>query len=160
MNRSEYLSGVREFFYEGEMLGEAVFERYLELETDPVRQLKWAALLQLETETKARLRPFLMGLGLSIARKDESERVTEFANAFASKSWQQHMEEIIAVTGYYLQGFRSLEAAAPESERAIAQSMVAHEASIYRFAELELAGEAKKSLDDVIAQLRWPPMTQ
>jgi hypothetical protein len=59
-----------------------------------------------------------------------------------------------------LQNFRSLEAAAPESERAMAQSMVDHETSIFRFAELELAGEAKKSLDDVIAQLRWPPIMQ
>jgi len=33
--------------------------------------------------------------------------------------------------------------------------MVVHEAAIARFAQLELAGEAERSLDDVIAQLKY-----
>ncbi len=50
------------------MLGEAFFGRCLELESDPVRRYTWATLQQLETETKARLRPFLMRLGLSVVQ--------------------------------------------------------------------------------------------
>ena len=53
MGRAEYLSAINEFFYQGEVLGEAFFGRCLELETDPVRRYKWANLQQLETETSA-----------------------------------------------------------------------------------------------------------
>ena len=54
MNRAEYLSAVNEFFYQGEVLGEAFFGRCLELETDPARRYKWANLQQLETDLVAR----------------------------------------------------------------------------------------------------------
>ncbi|HEV2364849.1 MAG TPA: hypothetical protein VGS12_11705 [Caulobacteraceae bacterium] len=53
MNRDEYLKAVREYFYEGEQVGEAFASKAIGLETDPSRRYKWGCLLQLETETKA-----------------------------------------------------------------------------------------------------------
>ena len=145
MDRSEYLKLVSEYFYQGEVLGEALTAAYVALESDPARRHKWATLLQLETETKARLRPFLMRLGLSLAQDNVSGRVAEFANAYASKSWRQHMEEIAGLTDVYLKQFRAIEAAAPEDEREMARSMVVHESALHRFAELELAGDTEKA---------------
>jgi hypothetical protein len=156
MNRSEYLTAVSEFFYQGEVLGEACFACYVAIEKNTARQLKWATLLQLETETKARLRPFLVQLGLSVAQDDVSARIAEFASSYASKSWQQHMEEVAAITDFYLEKFRAIAAAAPEDERAIARSMVIHESALNKFARLELAGDTQNSLADVVAQLQWP----
>ncbi len=156
MNRTEYLSAVNEFLYQGEVLGEAVFASYVGLEENAERRYKWGTLLQLETETKARLRPFLTQLGLSIVQVDVSERVAEFAKGYASKSWLQHMEEIAGITNWYLEKFRAVESAAPDSEREVAHSMVVHESALNRFAQLELAGDAKNSLNDVIAQLQYP----
>jgi predicted methyltransferase len=112
--------------------------------------------LQLETETKARLRPFLTRLGLSIAQDDVRGQVAEFAQKFASKSWHDHMRELAGITHIYLEKFRALASAAPDEDREIAQSMVAHEAAINRFAQLELDGDAANSLDGVIAQLQYP----
>jgi hypothetical protein len=156
MDRAEYLNGVNEFMYQGEVLGEAVFGCYVALEKDPVRRHKWATCLQLETETKARLRPFLTELGLSIAQNDVSPIVAEFGKKFAEKSWQQHMEEIQAITDMYLEKFRALDAAAPAKERDVVHSMVVHEAALNTFARRELAGDSKNSLADIVAQLKWP----
>jgi hypothetical protein len=67
------------------------------------------------------------------------------------------MEEIADITDFYLNHFRAIEAAAPDDERDIARSMIAHETAINRFARLELAGDSKSSLREVEAQLQWPP---
>src|SRR6516165_6506659 len=117
MNRNEYLSAVNEFMYQGEVFGEAILASYLALEKDAERRYKWATLMQLETETKARLRPFLARLGLSVAQDDVSDKVAGFAKAYASKSWQQHMKEVGEITDFYIAKFREIDAAAPPEER-------------------------------------------
>jgi hypothetical protein len=66
------------------------------------------------------------------------------------------MKEISEITDFYIANFREIDAAAPPEERKVTHSMVVHEAAIARFAQLELAGEAERSLDDVIAQLKYP----
>lgn len=69
------------------------------VEQNAERLYKWGTLLQLETETKARLRPFMPMLGLSVAQDDVRERVAYFfAKSFASKSWREHMEELAGIT--------------------------------------------------------------
>src|SRR5579862_2703191 len=124
MDRAEYLQAVSEYFYQGEILGEAFFAACVARETDAERRRKWSALLQLESETKARLRPFLVRLGLGIAQDDVSARVAELTRDFATKSWRTHMEEIADITDFYLQKFRAIEEAAPPDEREMARSMV------------------------------------
>jgi hypothetical protein len=156
MTRAEYLKAVNDFMYQGEVLGEALLNSYVALEQDAERRYKWGTILQLETETKARLRPFLTGLGLSIAQEDVRGRVEDLAKTFAAKSWHRHMEELVRVTDFYVEKFREIENAAPVEEREVAHSMVVHEASIKRFGELELAGDGTNSLADVIAQLQYP----
>jgi hypothetical protein len=156
VNRTEYLSAVNEFMYQGEVLGEAVMGRWLQLENDPVRRHKWANLQQLETETKAKLRPFLMGLGLSIVQNDVSAQVEEFSKGFAEKSWAELMNLMSEVTGFYLDKFREIEAAAPVGERHIPRAMIVHETALSDFAKRELAGDANHSLGGVISQLQWP----
>ncbi len=156
MTRAEYLKAVVEIMYQGEVLGEALLNCYVTLEQDAQRRYKWGTILQLETETKARLRPFLTGLGLSIAQNDVGSRINDLAKTFAAKSWRQHMEELVRITDFYVQKFREIESAAPDHEREVAHSMVVHETAIKRFGELELAGDAANSLNDVIAQLQYP----
>lgn len=156
MTRSEYLAGVNEFMYQGEVLGEAVAGRWLQLETDPIRRYKWATVQQLETETKARLRPFLTSLGLSVVQNDVSAQVEEYSRGYADKSWAELMGLMGEVTDTYLARFRELEAAAPNSERDVVHSMVVHEAALNDFAKRELAGDNKNSLAAVISLLQWP----
>ena len=156
MNRTDYLNAVAEFFYQGEVLGEAFFATYVALEQDPVRRYKWGTLMQLETETKALLRPFMVRLGLGVAQADMTARITPYAEGYNTKSWHQHMEEIADITGFFLEKFRAIEAAAPEDEVATARYMVEHETALHRFARLEMMGDSTGSLADVVGQLRWP----
>ena len=157
MTRDEYLTSINEHFYQGEVLGEAFFAYCVNHEKDPERRKKWAALLQLETETKARLRPFLASLGLSVAQDDVTARIGEITAGFADKPWQQHMREIEEITTFFLDKFRAIEAAAPAGkERDMASTMVLHETAINNFAKREQAGEGLHSLKDVVAQLQWP----
>lgn len=156
MNRTEYLAAVNEFMYQGEVLGEAVLGRWLQLENDPIRRYKWATLQQLETETKARLRPFMMRLGLSVVENDVSDQVAEFSKGFADKSWSELMGLMVEVTDSYAAKFREIETAAPEGEREVARSMVVHETALNEFAKRELNGDAENSLADVIGLLQWP----
>ena len=66
------------------------------------------------------------------------------------------MEELLAITGFYLGHFAEVEAAAPESEREMAHAMVVHETALGEFARRELAGMAATSLDPITEQLAWP----
>ena len=157
MDRAEYLRGVSEFFYQGEQIGEVVSSFFVAREPDPVRRYKWATLLQLETETKARLRPLLMRLGLGVEQTDISAQAAGFTEAAAGKTWHEQMQEIAAVTDFYLEKFRAIEAAAPDGEeREMARAMVAHETAINNFAKREVAGDSANSEADMAAQLSWP----
>ena len=49
--------------YQGEIIGEVILDQMLSFFSEPEFKYKIAVLLQLETETKARLRPTLMRLG-------------------------------------------------------------------------------------------------
>jgi hypothetical protein len=155
MDRAEYLEAVRQFFYQGEVGGEAFASRAIGAESDPVRRYKWGCLLQLETETKAKLRPFLMRLGLSIEEADVRAQMDRTFAAWPS-SWREQMEELVRVTDFYLGKFREIEAAAPPDEVEVARAMVKHETSINVFARCELAGETATSVDLMVAELEHP----
>jgi len=156
MDRAEYLRGVNDYLYQGEVLGEAFFHAYLKQETDPERRFKWATLMQLESETKTRLRPFLSRLGLSVQEVDTREQLAQSVASYRSKTWSQHMAELKEATEFYLEKYREVDGAAPESEREVTHSMIPHEEAIRNFAMLELAGDAGGSPNDVIAQLKYP----
>ena len=143
--------------YQGEVIGEVVSGRMLAFFDDPGQRYKIAVMLQLETETKARLRPTLMELGLDLAELEESRKlVHEMADSLQSMTWIETMEGLRDALKPYVDRYREIAATAPAQYRAIADSMVVHEQSLYHFAELESAGDGEHSMDDVIAQLQFP----
>ena len=60
-----------EMFYNGEVLGEAVYSALIAATPDLAIQLKLSYLLQLETETKAWLRQHLLAVGMNVVEPDE-----------------------------------------------------------------------------------------
>jgi hypothetical protein len=60
--------------YQGEVLGEVLFDHMLSYFEEPDKQYKISVMLQLETETKARLRPAMMLLGLDLSGQSESRK--------------------------------------------------------------------------------------
>jgi hypothetical protein len=155
MSLSEFKQSLSEQ-YQGEVIGEAFFCRLLERFTDPEQRYKLGSFLQIETETKARLRPAMLELGVDLVELDASREQGEaFAQSLEGLDWRQTMSQLARLVVPFLERYRELAAIAPTEYRELAQSMVVHEASIQRAAQLEAAGEAN-SMRDVVAQLRFP----
>jgi hypothetical protein len=140
--------------YQGEVLGEVLFDHMLSYFEEPDKQYKISVMLQLETETKARLRPTMMLLGLDLNGQSESRKNgLEMANALKGLSWRDAMVLISDVVKPVVERYKEIADVAPPEHRRLAESMVIHEKSILDFADLELAGEGKKSIDAIVAQV-------
>jgi hypothetical protein len=140
--------------YQGEVLGEVFFDQSLSYFDDPDKKYKFSVMLQLETETKARLRPAMMLLGLDLREQNKFRKIgLEMANAMKGLSWQDAMAMIRDVLKPVVARYKEIAADAPSEHQELAESMVVHEKSLFDFAELELAGEGKKSVDAIVAQL-------
>ncbi|MGR8919369.1 MAG: hypothetical protein ACU85V_07105, partial [Gammaproteobacteria bacterium] len=142
--------------YQGEIVGEVAFDRLIAATDDAGERYKLATLLQLETETKARLRPALLERGLSIVEDPASRETGEgFAAAMLGQDWSGMMATLEEGLVPYVARYRAIAEAAPPDGREVAEMMVVHETSLLNFARLEQAGDPA-SLDDVVKQLAFP----
>ena len=150
-----------EELYQGEIIGEVILDQMLSFFSEPELKYKIAVLLQLETETKARLRPTLMRLGLEIAESDSSRELgLETAAKMRGKIWEETMWMLRNIVKPAVERYEEIAAEAPAEFQSIAQSMVIHEQSLYDFTELELAGDKENSLVSIIDQLEFKPLPQ
>jgi hypothetical protein len=140
-----YAEGLK-VFYEGEVLGEAIYSALLDAAVDPVERLKIAHLLQLETETKAWLRPYLISVGESVA-EPLAVRAEGLAIAQAQPAaWADKMTALAEVieaefAALYSRYGDAARARNNPQEAAVCDFMVAHEMSQVEFARRDLAGE-------------------
>jgi hypothetical protein len=144
-------------YYQGEVLGEAFFESLLAKFSEPAHRYKLASLLQLETETKARLRPAMLELSVTF-EEDEQSRKTgrELADAISGGDWPALVSGLYHAGEPLLKRQREIAASAPAAYRELAESMVMHGESIQHFTEREQAGDCTNSIDEVVAQLKFP----
>ena len=153
MNIEAFKQGLVEL-YQGEILGEALFDQMLPYFEEPDRRYKISVMLQLETETKARLRPAMVLLGLDLSEQKAFRKMgLDMATGMKGLSWEETMVTIRDVVKPVVERYREIASYAPPEHRDLGESMVIHEKSISDFAELELAGEEKKSVDAIVAQL-------
>jgi hypothetical protein len=154
---SVYRQGISDM-YQGELLGEALFSRAAALARDDGQRFKLCVLLQLETETKARLRPLVARLGLSLV-EDESFRAEglRLGGELGVLPWTEFLKTLGRELELYVTQYQSIADLAPPSDRQIALSMVDHERALLAFvrAELSVAGSGR-SLDAVNALLLNP----
>ncbi len=156
MSLKEFKIGFSEL-YQGEVIGEVVFSRLLERFGSENQRYKLGSLLQLETETKARLRPAAMEIGLDLVELDESrDKGNEFYRTFEGMDWKAAMAHLATMVEPYVKRYREIAETAPPEYKELADSMVVHEQSIQDYAELEGAGQDDRSIDDVVKQLIFP----
>lgn len=150
-------------FYSGEVLGEAVYSAMLGVAQNADERFKLETLLQLETETKAWLRPTMVAYGVSLVEDpaDRKKGVTAAA-AFQAASWAQKMQgvhDVIADQFVPLyQGFaNSARERGRADQEAVCLFMVEHEKAQVEFARLELAGAGMdQSLAPIVKFLKVP----
>ena len=88
MSLNEFKIGLVEM-YQGEVIGEVLLSRMLERFDSAEQLYKLGTMLQLETETKARLRPAVMQLGLGLVELDDSrDKGNEFYRTFEGMNWE------------------------------------------------------------------------
>ena len=155
MENLTYPACTREL-YESEILGETLFLALVQEAKTPRDRYHLGTLLQLESETKARLRPLLFKHGVSLNEVADLSLVELAIDAYRDMSWQEFAALNVPVVEGFLARFRAIAQLGDEADREILESMVRHEASILRWATMERDGNIDGSLDDVIAQLNYP----
>ena len=111
---------------------------------------------QLESETKARLRPLLAKHGLQFEEKVNADLVGQIASSYVGAPWQKFIGEQHGIVSSFVERFEQIEQVTPAEDMGIVHSMVLHERAILKFIELEAAGRARGSINNVVAQLHFP----
>lgn len=155
MESVEYPACLRDLI-ESEIFGEAASLALLEVARTERERYHFATLLQLETETKARLRPLLYKHGVSLSETTPTEQVHEVVQGYLNSSWEDFAAANKSVVETFLIRFRQIAEAGPDEDREILESMIRHESAILRWFDMESRGETEGSLDEIIDELRYP----
>ena len=156
MSWEEFKIGLSEQ-YQGELVGEVFFSELTKRFESPQHKYRLATLLQLETETAARLRPTALELGVELHYVDKYRNMgKEFLNGCEKMNWKQLMTYLETAVGPFVKRYTEIAETAPPEYKDLADSMVAHEKAIQTFARLEVSGDSEHSLDEVVKQLKFP----
>src|SRR5580700_3465846 len=142
--------------YESEILGETLFLALVQEAKSPRDRYHLGTLLQLESETKARLRPLLFKHGVSLSEVTDLSLVELAIGAYRDMTWRDFAGLNVPVIEEFLARFQAIVKVGDEVDHEILESMVRHEAAILRWATMERDGIVDGSLDDVIAHLNYP----
>ena len=142
--------------YESEVNGEAIYSALLAVAKSERDRYHLATLLQLETETKAWLQPFLFKHRVALTSPDIRAFVEGAVQLYLEKGWQGLMFGARQIVVRALADFEAIVAVGPPEDVEFLVGMVDHEKAIQNWIEGELAGKGDASLEGVIAKLRHP----
>ena len=156
MSIEEYKAGLSEQ-YQGEVIGEVAINCLLQRFDSPWQQYLLGTALQLETETKARLRPVVAQLDISIIESDASRDAgMALSNMITELDWQGSMNLLAQVIEPYVEKYQAIAQSAPPEFSELADSMVEHERLICRLWEYEARGEGESVVEEIAQQLAFP----
>ena len=155
MSEVDYPACLRDLL-DSEIFGEGVSLALLKVAKNDRERYHFATLLQLETETKARLRPLLYRHGIDLDEVVPASDIAEAVQGYQALGWEEFCAANIPVVQDFLERFRAIAEAGPEKDRAMLESMVRHESAILRWFTMESRGERNGSLDAVNAELAYP----
>lgn len=156
MNPVTYPACIREL-YESEIFGEASALALLKSAKGEDDRYRFGTLLQLETETKARLRPFLAKYSLSLSEDMDLSDVQGMVGAYqAASDFQAFAAAITPAIEHFHSRFVQIAQAGPIDDRPILESMVRHESAILQWLTRESQGLAQGALDAMIRELKYP----
>jgi hypothetical protein len=143
--------------YQGEVIGEAFYCTLLRHFRAPYQQHLLGSLLQLETETKARLRPVIFEHGIDLVEIDDWRREgTELVSGVEHMGWIGASKHLAKLIEGFVPRFREIAVAAPPEWKALADAMVEHEVLIQTATELAASGEDDRAVELVASELVFP----
>lgn len=140
----------------GEVFGEVPAYALMLVAKNDRERYHLPVLMQLETETKARLRPVLYAHGLTLEQTADLSQIDAVVSAYKAMEYREFAELLRPRIEWFIDRYEAIAKIAPESDRETALSMVRHERAILSWIELESNGAATSSLDDMLAELKWP----
>ncbi len=143
--------------YDGEVMGERLLLELHAAARTPREATCFAAILQLETETKARLRPLLLKHGMSVAESGDLSVIPARLATYASQDWRDYNAATAARLAGVTRDYEAIAALGPPEDRPILDAVVAHEAALVAWAQAEAAGETDRSLTPITDLLCFPP---
>lgn len=155
MTAVDYPACLRDLL-ESEIFGEAVSLALWEVARNDRERYHFATLMQLETETKARLRPLLYKHGVSLTEQAPNEQIAEIVQAYLNTGWEEFAAFNKEVVLGFLARFKEIAEAGPEEDKEILHSMIRHEKAILKWFDMESRGETEGSLDAIIDELQYP----
>lgn len=155
MDDLEYPACIREL-YESEIFGEAFSLALVEVAKNDRDKYHFGTLLQLETETKARLRPFLSKYGVSLSEDMDLAEIGAAVAAYKALSLKEFAAAMKPAVQNFLSRFEEIAGIGPAEDREVLDSMVRHESAILRWLDMESAGNTEGSLEGMIGQLQYP----
>ena len=156
MSLDQYKIGLSEQ-YQGEVTGEVALNCLLMKFRSPREQYVLGTVLQLETETKARLRPFLARLGIDITESEESRQMgLALAEMVEELDWAGSMALLAQALIPYVEKYQEIAELAPPEYKEVAELMAVHERSLQELWEEESREPSQQALDEIVRQLRDP----
>jgi len=136
--------------YQGEVLGEALFDRIADQVDDEEHKAKMRVLAMLERRTKESIAPALERAGLSTEPDPESLSTAEALSGAAATPWKDLLATFEPITSQFCAMYRRIGELDP-SESEASELLVAHELALRDFARAEIADETTTSLDQINA---------
>lgn len=153
----EQRKGMMELF-QGEVIGEALFDAMLHHCSDERERYVIGTMLQLETETKARLRQAAAQRGMDYAEDSKERDAGEaLAKDLSTASWAEKMKALHDILNdTYVPRYKEIDEAAGPDDKELTAYMVIHETSLLEASKRELDGRKTDSVGTILPQLRYP----
>lgn len=144
--------------FQGEVLAEALFDAMIHHCKDDRERYVLGTMLQLETETKARLRQAVAERAMPFA-EDTSKR--DIGRGLAKKlenaTWTAKMHTLFNILNdVYVPRYHEINEAAGAQDKKITEYMVLHETSLREALRREMNGQKESSVETILPQLRYP----
>ena len=118
----DYRAGLQTL-YDGEVMGERLPLALHAAARSPREADQFAAILQLETETKARLRPLLLKHGMSPAETADLGGIPARLANYASQEWRDYSAATAARLAGVLRDYEAIAALGPPEDQPILQAV-------------------------------------
>ncbi len=140
-----------------ETRGEAICRTHARQARNPDQRAKWRLLAELECATKDALIRYLGANGIVVAESAEKRREGEIlAEQSASVDWLDLMARLRPRILFYVDELRTIAAAAPAAQRALAARLCEHEEAWLTFVDRELNGGPETSIQPIREHLaKW-----
>jgi hypothetical protein len=143
--------------YDGEVMGERLVLALHAAARTPREAAHFAAIVQLETETKARLRPLLLKYGMSLAEGADLSGIPGRLADYAGQTWRDYTAATATRLARVLRDYEAIADLGPPEDQPLLRAVVAHEAALLAWARAEADGDEAQSLAAITGLLCFPP---